>query len=147
MKFYLAGPFFNEEQRGVLEKIERCAGELGMVMYSPRLESLCPPNAPEEMRIATFRSNHVNLRRNQFVLARIDDFDPGTVWEIGYSYAVGTPVYAFTTVEGRGLNLMLAQSCKGFLVGLESVYTFLKTMEESKGMDDTEATKWKKPII
>lgn len=145
MKFYLAGPFFNDEQRGVMVQIEDMAANSGMAFYSPRLESYCPPNAPEEIRLATFTSNYLNIRTNQFVLARIDDFDPGTMWEIGYAYAVKTPVYAFTTVEGRGLNLMLAQSCKGFLVGMESVFNFLRAMEEN--YDDSEATKWMKPII
>lgn len=149
MRFYLAGPFFNPEQRLVMDKIERYATELGLDFYSPRLSNYCPPDAPEETRKATFLNNVRNLGKGEsdFILARIDDFDPGTIWEIGCAFGSrdGVPVYAFTTVEGRGLNLMLAQSCMGFLQGLPSVYQFLKDMHENG--DDKEARKWNKPII
>lgn len=146
MRFYLAGPFFNLEQRQTMEKIEHCARQLGVDFYSPRLECLCPPNASQEVRQKTFRSNVENLEtaRTSFVLARIDDFDPGTMWEIGYAYGEDQNVFAFTTVEGRGLNLMLAQSCVGFLQGLPEVYKFL---EEAKTGQFGRAQKWKKTIV
>lgn len=149
MRFYLAGPFFNPEQTSVMEKIEGFAMEIGLGCYSPRLENFCPPDAPEDSRIRAFANNVKQLGKfsNDFILARIDDFDPGTIFEIGCAYGSyeGAPVYAFTTVEGRGLNLMLAQSCVGFLQGLPSVYAFLRDMHEHR--NDEEAKKWLKTII
>ena len=61
------------------------------------------------------------------MLARIDDFDTGTIWEMGYAAALGKPVVAYTTYEsGRGLNLMLAKGCVGFVQGLNRLHSFLK---------------------
>lgn len=145
MKFYLAGPFFNSEQRSVMEKIERFCKEIEMSLFSPSLENLCPPNATPEQQQKAFRANHDNVLTCDFVLARIDDFDPGTMWEMGFSYAVRTPVYAFTTIAGRGLNLMLAQSCAGFLQELPTVFKFLKKVHENN--DYSEAKPWSKPIV
>ena len=97
---------------------------------------------------------------SDIILARIDDFDPGTIWEIGFAYGrrlleaspglavVHFPhprVYAYTTVPTRGLNLMLAQSVDGFLKGLPSVYKFLQEMAFKNS--DKEAQAWKDSII
>lgn len=146
MRFYLAGPFFNEEQKEVMGRIEEHCKKIGLEVYSPRLENFCPPNAPPETRKETFINNVRNLDRREceFVLARIDDFDPGTMWEIGYSFAISQDVFAFTTVAGRGLNLMLAQSCNGFLQGLPEVMKFL---EESQTYNFGRASSWEKSII
>lgn len=144
MKFYLASPFFKGDQEYVLDQIEAKAAELGHNCFSPRKECLCPPNAPIEQRKDSFRQNCEGIEAADFVLARIDDFDPGTIWEIGFAYAKGIPVYAFTTVPGRGLNLMLAQSCSGFLVEIPSVFRFLEGMVNG---NPREAALWQENII
>ena len=155
-KFYLAGPFFNDEQLTVVREIEDRADELGLDCFSPRIQCLCPPNAPPEQRKASFEGNCKGIEGSEFILARIDDFDPGTIWELGFAFgitavsrSVGMGVrqpklYAFTTVPSRGLNLMLAQSVDGFLQGLPSVKKFLEQIVQN---DDREAQKWKGSII
>jgi len=145
MKYYLASPFFTQEQRNVLEQLERHSEHHGIDFFSPRLECYCPPDAPEQQRSDTFNMNCEGIISSDFVLARIDDFDPGTVWEIGYAFAMEKFVYAFTTVPGRGLNLMLSKSCKGFLKELPSVFRFLEEMKASGS--DREAQLWKGNII
>lgn len=157
MKVYLAGPFFNAEQVDVLENIEACAGRFGYELFSPRVECFCPPQAPPEQRQKSFEMNCTGIYTSDFVLARIDDFDPGTIWELGFAYGlrfkmredlaeVAMPkVYAYTTVPSRGLNLMLAQSVDGFLQGLSSVYKFLNEMKFEG--TDKEALKWKGNVI
>lgn len=66
------------------------------------------------------------------MLACIDDFDAGTMWEMGYFYmlaqASGPPknrILAFSTQQ-HGLNIMLAQSCDGFLASLTDIERFFK---------------------
>lgn len=157
MKLYLAGPFFNTEQVEVLENVEACAGRCGYEIFSPRVECFCPPGASIEQRNKSFQMNCSGIISSDFVLARIDDFDPGTIWELGFSFGIRngydspTPlqvrpkVYAYTTVPSRGLNLMLAQSVDGFLKGLPSVYKFLKEMKFENS--DKEAQAWKDQII
>lgn len=124
-KVYLAGPFFNNEQRIVAATIEQYAEDSKLDYFSPRLRCCCPPDAPFTQRVVSFDMNCKAIEGSDLVLARIDDFDPGTMWEIGYAFAHKRPVYAYTTVEGRGLNLMLAQSCSGFLRGFEEISNFL----------------------
>ncbi len=145
MKFYLAGPFFKPEQITTLNQIEFECDHIGLEYFSPRIECMCPPDAPLKKRMETFDMNCQGILLSSFVLARIDDFDPGTIWEIGYAFAKNVPVYAFTTVPGRGLNLMLSQSCNGFLQGMDSVCRFLNDMYNHN--DDREALAWKENII
>jgi nucleoside 2-deoxyribosyltransferase len=155
--FYLAGPFFNPEQISVLEDIEERADELGMECFSPRVECFCPPQASVEQRLRSFEGNCKGILSHEFVLARIDDFDPGTVWELGFTHGYNKgfqrqadgiikriKVYAFTTVPSRGLNLMLAQSVDGFLQGMPSV---LKFLEEIRADNEQEALQWKGNVI
>jgi len=145
MKFYLAAPFFTADQQYVLDQIEEKAATLGLQVFSPRKECLCPPNAPMEQRVQAFEMNCKGILEADFVLARIDDFDPGTVWEIGFAYAKERPVYCFTTVQGRGLNLMLSQSAKGFLREIPSIFRFLDDMTMNGTDKETQA--WKENII
>lgn len=154
LQTYLAGPFFNPEQIQTLETVEKFAKEANIAVFSPRLECMCPPGAPMEERVKAFEMNCRGIRSCDFVLARIDDFDPGTVWEVGYAHGIknyfpfqdrnGIKVYCFTTVPDRGLNLMLAQSSDGFLQGLPSVEKFLHEMADGRG--DGEAKRWTKEI-
>lgn len=124
-KIYLAGPFFNEDQLIVAAIVEQLAEAANLDHFSPRLRCCCPPDATIAQRKLSFDMNVEAITNADLVLARIDDFDPGTMWEIGYAYGVSVPVYAYTTVEGRGLNLMLAQSCKGFIKGLDELEEFI----------------------
>lgn len=124
-KIYLAGPFFNEEQIHVAGAVEALAERSGVDYFSPRLRCCCPPNANFTQRALSFDMNITAIEQSDLVLARIDDFDAGTMWEMGYAFRCKRPVYAYTMVEGRGLNLMLAQSCKGFLRGLNQIEAFL----------------------
>lgn len=124
-KIYLAGPFFNAEQIDVMTTVEHLASKAGLNYFSPRLRCCCPPNAPFEQRKMSFDMNVSAIEASDLVLARIDDFDAGTMWEMGYAFHAKRPVYAYTTVLGRGLNLMLAQSCKGFICGLDELANFM----------------------
>lgn len=124
-KLYLAGPFFTPEQKIVSELVESLSERAGLDFFSPRLRCFCPPGADLTQRNLTFSTNIEAIEQCDLVLACIDDFDPGTMWEIGYAYALKKPVIAYSMVPGRGLNLMLAQSCKGFINGEERLSRFL----------------------
>lgn len=58
------------------------------------------------------------------VIARIDDWDPGTVWEMGFAFSYGKPTIAWSLVPGRKLNLMLSESCEGFINGMGDMKRF-----------------------
>jgi len=138
---YLAAPFFNEEQRVVCTEVENLCGSQGRPILSPRNICLLPqPCTPAQQR-ATFATNLQCIKAAGVVLARIDDFDPGTIWEVGYAYAMGKAVVAFTTVPDRGLNVMLAQSCVGIIQGMEKVHRFLRA-ETMPGYDWSVVRVW-----
>lgn len=124
-KVYLAGPFFTDQQRNTMQTVESLAKACGLDYFSPRLRCFCPPNASAEQRRATFEANVNAIELADLVLACIDDFDAGTMWEMGYAYHAETPVFAYSMVPGRGLNLMLAQSCVGFLNGKQQLSKFM----------------------
>lgn len=139
-KMYLAGPFFNEEQRATMGRLEWMLKQRGIEFFSPRLECFCPPDATQEQRKESYQANidHINVAPS--VLARIDDFDPGTMYEIGWAQAKEIPVFAFTTVEGRGLNLMLAAGGVRIIQGWDALDRFL---DGETGV----AIQWTKSII
>lgn len=139
-KVYLAGPFFNEEQRTTMTRIENLCKYFHVEFFSPRLECMCPPDADKDTRMSAFYMNVTNIDLAKYVLARIDDFDPGTIWEVGYAYKAEIPTYAFTTVEGRGLNLMLAASGVKIIQGWDKLAAFLAGRTEV-------ALEWTKGII
>lgn len=65
---------------------------------------------------AVFLDNVTYAETCRLMLAHTDDFDPGTMWEMGAAYAYGVPVIS-STILGYGTNLMLVHSvvahCKG----------------------------------
>ena len=53
----------------------------------------------------------MDIRMSELVVGITDERDIGTLWEIGYAYAMDKPIVYFTETPGdRGFNLMLAQS-------------------------------------
>lgn len=107
MKVYLAGPdvFLPRAMIVGQAKAAMCAG-LG-------LEALYPLDADLEIdwetaptpsqALAIFESNREMIRTADAVLANLTPFrgpsaDAGTVWEIGFAYALGKPVIGYSNV-------------------------------------------------
>jgi nucleoside 2-deoxyribosyltransferase len=63
--------------------------------------------------------------------------DSGTVWEMGCAYALRVPIYLYTKDPAAKLNLMLSQSARGVIYGLDHLNTFLGT-----GMDEDILSPW-----
>lgn len=124
-KIYLAGPFFRPDQIATMDTVETIAEMAGVDYFSPRKRCYCPPGADQIQRRATFEMNVNAIELCDLVLACIDDFDAGTMWEMGYAFRAQRPIYAYSMVPGRGLNLMLAQSSKGFLNGKAQLEAFM----------------------
>lgn len=90
---YLAGPWFTEGQPERLAKIEKLMDELELTYYSPRLDGIdLTPDATEADRNAVFTDNVDHLKRAKLVVAVVDGFDTGTIWETGTAYGLDIPV-------------------------------------------------------
>jgi len=136
---YLAGPFFNSIQIDIIKRIEDLCDAMGILCNSPRKFLVLKPKACWEERGLVFRDNLLKIQSSGITLACLDNPDskgnprppdPGTIWEMGYAYAIGRPVVAFSTDELLRINVMLAQGCRGFLRGLPEVGEFLEGHED-----------------
>ena len=115
---YFAAPFFNDAQRNLCDFVEGL-GSAANPIYSPRIDGgVLKPDSNDEQRAEVFESNKRAMRVAAWVLAVVDDFDSGVIWEMGYSHAKGVPTLGYSDIKGRGLNVMLAGSCDlGFING------------------------------
>jgi nucleoside 2-deoxyribosyltransferase len=120
MKVYLAAPFFRPDQVSTVDGVEKLLDDtFGQdAVYSPRRIGILTKNALPEERARIFRGNIDGIEGSTLMVAVIDDFDPGTVWEMGAAWAKRIPTIAYSNVPGRGLNVMLSQTCVGFANGV-----------------------------
>ena len=107
---YLAGPFFNEEQLNFIKALENALKDYDV--FSPRSEGTLINMSQEEKEKALnkiFKSNVSNIKDCDIVVAVIDDWDTGTVWECGAAYIAGKPIFTISNKD-YGLNVMVRQS-------------------------------------
>ncbi len=124
---YLAAGFFNDEQRDLCHFVEALETQ-SMPIYSPRSDGgVLTPSSTNDVVQEVFESNKVAISGAAIVLCVVDDFDPGVLWEMGYAHAKGIPSLAYSGIEGRGLNVMLAGGCElGFINGRPNLREVLR---------------------
>ncbi|MCI1220175.1 MAG: nucleoside 2-deoxyribosyltransferase [Bifidobacterium sp.] len=129
--FYVAGPFFNDAQIHSMERLEAALESSGRKLFKPRF-------GEEENRIhdenwpkLCFDKDIVGIHDSDAVIANLIDGDTGTMFEIGYAYSRGMPVYAY--YEGVNpsdtINLMIAQSVSEVFAGPDDLAHWLETGE------------------
>lgn len=126
MKIYLASPFFNEEELANVKAIETALRSQGHTVFSPREEQI-----PElefgsfEWRTNVFRNdvNHIKWADAVVGIIRDNYDDTGTAWELGFAYAIGTPVYLFNPT-GNIINLMLTDSLHGYFENVDELLEY-----------------------
>jgi len=122
---YLASPFFNTKQLDFIERIENELDGAGIKYFSPRSEGVLIDMTEEERKakmIDIFQSNIRHMREASFMVANIDDFDTGTMFEIGFFYALGKPVFTITDND-FGLNIMIRQASTRHNTDLDHLIT------------------------
>lgn len=106
---YIAGPFFNEEQISLIEAIEAVLIFNNIPHYSPRSEGVLF-NMTREEKLARmdyiFNKNVEMLNECDTVIAVIDNYDTGTVWELGYAFAKNKRIITITD-HCYTLNIMI----------------------------------------
>lgn len=112
--FYLASPFFNDEQIKREETIKKTLRGYGFTVYAPREHGIVGSLASQEAVTATFNSNVEAIESSKMVLAITDGKDMGTIWEAGYAYGKNIPiVYYAETLGNNPFNIMLSESGVG----------------------------------
>jgi nucleoside 2-deoxyribosyltransferase len=135
MKAYLAAPWFTETQKSVMDKVRGEIIKSPIDVFSPYYDGtvLTKDNDSPEMRKIVFNINVRSINGCDLVIAVIDDFDPGTIFEMGVSYKSHIPIIAYSDVQGRGLNVMLQMAVWGFSNGLEQLSIQLDRFLLGKG--------------
>ena len=109
---YIAAPFFNADQVATVAMIEAKLDSANMAYFSPRSEgTLLEMTSKEKIQHMDriFKSNIDNMVKANIIIAVIDGRDIGTIWEMGFAYALGKTVISYTNMD-HGLNVMLAKS-------------------------------------
>jgi nucleoside deoxyribosyltransferase len=125
---YIAGPFFNDYQVSVIEKIKSLLTELGVEYFSPKdvNKNIEGEKGNLELRQKIFNDNINAMMMCDSAVAVIDDFDKGTIWEMGFMYGYNVPIIGYTEFKERGMNIMLSQSVVAFCHGVEELRDELK---------------------
>lgn len=127
--FYLASPFFNEDQIEREKRIKRLLRIYGYKVYSPREHGVVGNLSDSVAVQETFNSNVEAINNSKKVLAITDRKDMGTIWEAGYAYGKGIPiVYYAETLGDNPFNIMLSESGIG-------IYTDQKKFEDACKMN------------
>lgn len=113
---YLAGPFFNDQQKATMDDALVRLRNCGFAVCDPRdLSPILVDMPPEERKKFTreiYCNNVEAIDDSYIVIACIDDRDTGTAFEIGY--AVGNMAerhcgFATFSGHGHGCNVMLSE--------------------------------------
>lgn len=127
--FYLASPFFNEDQIEREERIKNLLRTYGYKVYSPREHGVVGNLSDSVAVQETFNSNIEAINDSKKVLAITDRKDMGTIWEAGYAYGKRIPiVYYAETLGDNPFNIMLSESGIG-------IYTDQKKFEDACKMN------------
>lgn len=127
--FYAAGPFFDDREVSSMEGLERVLEERGKVLFKPRFASDISVVGPRQC----FEDDCGGILASRAVIANLIDDDPGTMFEIGFAYGHGIPVYGYHDglQPGRSVNLMIAQSVRAIFAGPDDLAHWLDTGEHA----------------
>jgi len=115
---YVAGPFFNPEQKETMDKVIRMIKGRGLTVFDPREHGKIIIELPIEERPAAaveiFANNIIGVERSYAIFACIDNRDIGTAFELGVAWAISAyqryyPRITFSS-KGYGTNVMLSHS-------------------------------------
>jgi len=104
---YVAGPFFNYAQLQVIEELADFFLDAGLRVFSPY------------HHVGVGQPTHVAnqdldaLRACRVVLAYLEGYDPGTIFEVGYARAIGIPVLIYApNLEDLHSTMFVGSGCE-----------------------------------
>lgn len=144
---YIASPFFNEKQLQVVKLIEDALRKEQIEFFSPRLEGgSLKDMSPEERKNVSKEIYYMNLdaiESAHIMISIIDDFDPGTMFELGYAAGIipETGICIITySAEKHGLNVMLAHCSDGHANDIPTLIHMIKEYLETGIISDNSIT-------
>jgi nucleoside 2-deoxyribosyltransferase len=91
---YVAGPFFNYSQLSVVEEMAALFLDAGLRVFSPYHDVGLNLGASHTSKIA--KQDLDGLHASRILVACLEGYDPGTVFEVGYARAIGMPVLLYS---------------------------------------------------
>lgn len=138
MKVYIAAPFFNDNQIKVVSAIESLLAYRNVKYFSPRSFGVIKDMTPEEKKARmrdVYLKNIAEIHDSDYLIAVVDGYDAGTMFEIGYAICLGKEVVTFTS-ENRKVNVMLKESVSGHAVGILKLDEFVRCISECESLND-----------
>lgn len=109
---YIAAPFFNPEQVKIVEEIEKHLTENELEYFSPREFGVIKDTPMTDDRMQRIYDMNIRmLGACNGMVAVIDDYDTGTIFEIGHMAASNRLIVSYSS-QGHGLNVMLAKAIR-----------------------------------
>lgn len=135
-KFYIAAPFFNDEQNAIVDDVEGLMEELQLSNFSPRRDNQLEPGAFHDAtkRRLAFETNVRKIDECTHIVVIPHNKDMGTVFEAGYAYKSHVPILYYAPFLDPELpfNLMLAESGIAVLYTKEELKEALSDIREYK---------------
>lgn len=118
--YYLAGPFFNENQLEQQDFIESLFSLGKKKCFSPRLDAgTLPKNATKKDMLDVFNNDLEAIKNCKTLFANISHRDTGTSVEIGYALSRDIPIILYWDKDNNTVdhvNLMIALACGGKVI-------------------------------
>ena len=103
---YLAGPFFDLMQVGMIEQVRAQLSAIGLKVFSP-YHDIGRGTADDVVD-----KDLDAIRKSDVLLAIVDGLDAGTIFEIGYARALGKPVVVYSERhDEESLKMMKGSGC------------------------------------
>lgn len=119
---YLAGPFFTLAQLWLIEQARSNLQQFGLRVFSP-YHDVGYGRAEDVVE-----ADLIALRDSDIIFAIGDGLDSGTIFEVGYARARGTPVVVYSENEGReDLKMMEGSGCELSSDYVSAIYRTLWT--------------------
>ncbi|MGL4521218.1 MAG: nucleoside 2-deoxyribosyltransferase [Bacilli bacterium] len=125
-KVYIASPFFNEKEVGIVQEVERVLQSKGLQIWSPRLnqfEELMKSNK-SEWSLRTYHNDIQAIDSCDYMVGVYfgNYSDSGTAFEFGYQVARGKPLILVHV--GEDSNLMCHEGAVANVIGLEGLEAY-----------------------
>jgi len=134
---YFAAGWFSKEQNELYDRLARILKQEfgGLEWFFPRDAGINLMEVPIEERKFLLKKVFaldtcmilVTMKTDGFILAVIDDYDVGMVWEAGFAFGISLgklPVVTYTD-KNYGLNVMFRESAVAHIRGTDELREFL----------------------
>ena len=136
MRLFLSGPFFSDDEVLRIGREKDALEGIGFEVYSTYHRNPPIDLGSKAEKNRRFRLLCREIKNSDGVFAILDGRDAGTIWEMGYAFALGRPMAAF--VERDRYYSLMIDSSSHVVYGFDEIdgrlMDFYQTGKPKKGM-------------